>query len=92
MTLGCSSHSVSHQGSPQLFCEDQMPKPATPVGEKKDTKLSPGIFCFNRLSKDQTSALLCGLVNYFHFGILNLKTRTLAQPVKIGVVSSWLYL
>lgn len=66
-----------------MFCEDQRPKQAIPVGANKDTKLSPGIFFFfflnNRLSKAKTSALRCGLVNYFQFGILNLKTRTLAH-------------
>lgn len=64
-----------------MFCEDQRPKQAFSVSASKDTKLSPGIFFFflNRLSKAKTSALHCDLVNYFRFGILNLKTRTLAH-------------
>lgn len=93
MTLSCSSFSVPKLGPLNCFVKTRYLSQLLQCVRKK-TKLSPGIFFFNRLARTKLQLCFVAELNYFQFRILNLKTRALAQICSCQdlVCFSWQYL
>lgn len=81
--LSHSSLSVLNQSPPNCFVKATHLSRLLQWVREKIPSCPRDFFFLNKLSKDKTSALLCGLVNYFQFGILIWRPRHLPTSVAV---------